>query len=77
MYCRLACSCKKSATSKMPQTCNRMEATWQKAVWVSLLDHEAIMEKAERRDWLKYDNECESKDESGSKLESNGEPKKE
>jgi hypothetical protein len=37
-----------SNKNKLPQTCNRMEAMWQKAVRVSLLDHEAIMDEAER-----------------------------
>jgi hypothetical protein len=47
---------------KLPQTCNRMVATWQKAVKVSLLDYKAIMEEAERCSWLEYDDEGESKD---------------
>ncbi len=40
------------------------------------LDHKEIMimEEAEKSNWLEYDNECKSKDESESKLESkNGE----
>jgi hypothetical protein len=65
-----------SNKNKLPQTCNRMEAMRQKAVRVSLLDHEAIMEEAERRDQLEYDNKGESKDdELESKLENNVEPK--
>ncbi len=32
-----------------------MEAKRQKATRMSLLDHEAIMEEAERRKWLEYD----------------------
>ncbi len=63
-----------SNESILPQTCNRMEATWQKAVRVSLLDHEAIMEEAERHDQQKYGNQGEKDDELKSKLESNGEP---
>ncbi len=34
-----------------------MEAKRQKATRVSLLDHEAIMEEAERRNWLEYDDD--------------------
>jgi hypothetical protein len=33
-----------------------VEAKRQKAIRVSLLDHKAIMEEAERHDWLEYDN---------------------
>jgi hypothetical protein len=33
-----------------------VEAKWQKATRVSLLDHEAIMEEAERQDRLEYDD---------------------
>ena len=48
--------------NKLPKTCNRMEATWQKAVRLSLHDHENIMEEAGRRDRLEYDDEEESED---------------
>jgi hypothetical protein len=34
-----------------------VEAKRQKATRVSFLDHEAIMEEAERRDRLEYDND--------------------
>ncbi len=48
---------KVSATNPLlPQACNRVEAKRQKATRVSLLDHEAIMEEAERRVWLEYDD---------------------
>ncbi len=47
---------KVSATNPLPQACNRVEAKRQKATRVSLLDHKAIMEEAERRDWLEYDD---------------------
>ncbi len=51
-----------------------MEATRQEAHRVTMLDHEAIMEEAERRDRLKYDEEEESKDELlESELESDSE----
>jgi hypothetical protein len=33
-----------------------VEAKRHKVTRVSLLDHEAIMEEAERRDWLEYDD---------------------
>jgi hypothetical protein len=52
-----------TSKNKLPKTCNRMEATWQKGVRMSLHDHENIMEEAGGRDpRLKYDNEEESKD---------------
>jgi hypothetical protein len=64
-----------SNKNELPQSCNRMVATWQKEVRVSLLDHETIMEEAERHNWLEYDNEGESEENKlESKLESNGEP---
>jgi len=57
-----------TSENKLPKTCNRMEATRQKGVRMSLHDHENIMEEAGGRDpWLEYDNEEESKDD---KLES-------
>jgi hypothetical protein len=50
-----------SATNTLPQACNKVEAKWRKATRVSLFDHEAIMEEAERRNWLEYDNDDEEK----------------
>ena len=52
-----------------------MEATRQQARRVTVFDHEAIMEEAERRDWLKYNEEDEQSDDElmESELESNGE----
>ena len=41
-----------SATNPLPWGCNRMEATWHKAVKVNILNHEDIMEEAERHNWL-------------------------
>ncbi len=64
-----------SATNTLPRACNRVEAKWQKATRVSLLNHKAIMEEAERRNLLEYDDDEEeesNKDESESKVESNG-----
>jgi hypothetical protein len=46
-----------SNTNPLPQACNRLDTTWQKAQRVSLLEHEKIMEEAGRRDRLEYDNE--------------------
>jgi hypothetical protein len=51
-----------TSKNKLPKTCNRMEATRQKAVRMSLHDHENIMEEAGRRDRLEYDDEEESKE---------------
>ena len=51
-----------TSENKLPKTCNRMEATRQKAVRVSLHDHENIMEEAGRCDWLEYDDKEESED---------------
>jgi hypothetical protein len=45
-----------SAINILPQACNRVEAKWQKATRVTLLNHEAILEEAERHDWLEYDD---------------------
>ncbi len=64
-----------SAANPLPQACNRMEATWQQACRATVFDHEAIMEEAERRDWLEYDEEEEQSDGKlmESELESDGE----
>ncbi len=66
---------KVSATNPLPQACNRVEAKRQKVTGVSLLDHKAIMEEAERCNWQEYDNddkEESDKELSESKVESNG-----
>jgi hypothetical protein len=47
---------KVSVANPLPQACNRVEAKWQKATRVSLLNHKAITEEVERHDWLEYDN---------------------
>ncbi len=39
-----------SKTNKLPTACNRREAAQKKAVKVTLLDHEVIMEEAGKRD---------------------------
>jgi hypothetical protein len=54
-----------SGTNLLPRGCNRIEAMRQKAVKVNILDHEDIMEEAEKRDCLEYndsDEEEESED---------------
>jgi hypothetical protein len=63
-----------SRTNKLPQTCNAAVATRQKAVMVTCLDHDGIMEEAMRRDVLEYngnkeEEESGDKDKSGSKVE--------
>jgi hypothetical protein len=60
-----------SETNKLPIVCNRKEAAQKKAVKVTLLDHEVIMEEAGKRDRLEYnvdndDDSDESKEESES-----------
>ncbi len=52
-----------SVVNKLPQACNRMEATRQKALKVTHLDHDAIMEEASRRDRLEYDDDEDDKSE--------------
>ncbi len=57
-----------SKTNKLPTACNKSEAAQKKAVKVTLLDHEVIMEEAGKQDRLEYDvdnnNSDESKEES-------------
>ncbi len=45
-----------SSENTLPHACNRMEATRQKEVKVVPFNNNKIMEEAERRDWLEYDN---------------------
>ncbi len=54
-----------SVANKLPQVCNRMEATRQKALKVTHLDHDAIMEEASRCNQLEYndDKDDESREE--------------
>jgi hypothetical protein len=60
-----------SRENTLPNACNRMEATRQKAVKVAAYEHNQIMEEAERRDQLEYEHEDEAEsDKSGSKVES-------
>jgi len=44
-----------SKTNELPTACNRKDATQKKAVKVTLLDYEVIMEEAGKRDQLEYD----------------------
>jgi hypothetical protein len=57
-----------SKTNKLTTVCNRREAAQKKAVKVTLLDHEVIVEEAVKRDRLEYDvdndDSYESKEES-------------
>jgi hypothetical protein len=53
-----------SKTNKLPTACNRREAAQKKAVKVTLLDHEVIMEEAGKRDQLEYDVDNDDSDES-------------
>ncbi len=57
-----------SETNKLPAACNRKDAAQKKAVKVTLLEHEVIMEEAGKRDRLEYhvdngDDSNESKEE--------------
>ncbi len=51
-----------SGVNKLPRACNRMEATQQRALKVTSLDHDAIMEEASRRDRLEYDDDEDGED---------------
>ena len=44
-----------STTNALSLACARAEAMWKKAVKVSPLDHEVIMEEASKHDRLEYD----------------------
>ncbi len=57
-----------SRTNKLSQTCNTAVATRQKAVMVTCLDHDRIMEEAMRCNVLEYDG---NEDKLGSEVESN------
>ena len=51
-----------SGVNKLPRACNRMEATRQRALKVTSLDHDAIMEEASRRNRLEYDDDEDDED---------------
>jgi hypothetical protein len=56
MSYRLACNCSQSLHEMRYQNpCARLEATRKKAVRVSTLDQEAIMEEATKHDRLEYE----------------------
>ena len=48
-----------STTNALPNACARVEAMRKKAIKVSTLDHEAIMEEATKHDRLEYKEEDE------------------
>ena len=61
-----------SRDNALPNACNRMEDMCRKAVKVAAYEHNQIMEKAEKRNRLEYDDDEEEEiDELGSKVESN------
>jgi hypothetical protein len=64
-----------SKTNKLPTACNRKEAAQKKAVKVTLLHHEVIMEEAGKRDRLEYDDDDsdEREEESGEESEEESE----
>ncbi len=69
-----------SKTNKLPMACNRREAAQKKAVKITLLDHEVIMEEARKQDQLEYDvnndnDNNESKEESKEESKSSNESK--
>ncbi len=69
-----------SETNKLPTACNRREAAQKKAVKVTLLDHEVIMEVVGKRDLMEYnvnddDNDNKSEEESEKESESGNESK--
>ncbi len=53
------------AMNKLSRACNRLEATWKNAGKISMQEHETIMEEAERRDRLEYNNKDGSEEEEG------------
>ncbi len=53
------------ATNKLPQACNRLEATRKNAGKIPMQEHETIMEEAERRDRLEYNDDDGSEEEEG------------
>jgi hypothetical protein len=52
-------------TNKLPRACNRLEATRKNARKISMQEHETIMEEAERRDRLEYNNGNGSEEDEG------------
>jgi hypothetical protein len=63
-----------SEANKLTTVCNRKEAARKKAVKVTLLDHEVIMEEAGKRDRLEYhDDDDDDSDESEEESEEESE----
>ena len=56
-----------STTNALPNACARVKAMRKKAIKVSTLDHEAIMEKATKHDRLEYEEENVHKSDEDSK----------
>jgi hypothetical protein len=52
-------------TNKLPRACNRLEATRKNAGKISMQEYETIMEEAERRDRLEYNDNNGSEEEEG------------
>ena len=46
-----------SVTNKLPRACNRLEATRKNEGKITMQEHETIMEEAERRDRLEYNDD--------------------
>ncbi len=66
-----------STTNALPNACARVEAMRKKAIKVSTLDHETIMEEATKHDRLEYeeDNVRESNEDSDERKESDSKSK--
>ncbi len=62
-----------SATNALPCTCASQEATRKKAVKVSSVDHEAIMEEASKCNRLEYEDDDEDEGEGEDEDEDEGE----
>ncbi len=48
--------------NKLPQACNRLDATWNKACKIASQDHEAITEETGKCNRLEYNNNKDSND---------------
>ena len=57
-----------SAANPLPRACNRMDAMRQEAHRVTVHNHKAIIEEAERQDQLKYNEEDEEEEQSKDEL---------
>jgi hypothetical protein len=53
------------ATNKLPRACNQLEATQKNAGKISMQEHETIMEEAERRNRLEYNDDNGSEEDEG------------